>query len=225
MQQHALRGGAVLAVLSIIIAAAANLLHGGTDPGNLQIVLPEYAANPNWKAVHLGQFIGFMAMIGSLAVLLNYLKEKSGTIFALLGLIAAIVAASTYAANHAVDGVAIQYVAEVWSSATGDERAQAFQLAETVRHIEQGLSGLTALNLGITLLLCGLAIISSHVFARWFGWAALLVGSVYLVSGVALYYVGFSQHELSFWSSILLLIWLVVLALLLWRESPRLGKA
>lgn len=219
MKQNTLRRGAALAITSIIIAAVATSFHGGTDPSNLQVVLPEYAANPNWKAAHLGEFIGYMAMLGSLAILLSYIKEKSGSIFALLGLIAATVAASTYAANHAVDGVAIRYVAEAWVNAPPEEKTLTFRVAETVRHIEQGLSGLAALNLGITLLLGGFAIISSHIFTKWFGWAALLVGSSYLVSGVSLYYLGFSQHVLSFWTGILLLIWLMVMALLLWRES------
>jgi hypothetical protein len=44
---------------------------------------------------------------------------------------------------------------------------------------------------------------------------------VYLIAGVSLYYFGFSQHVLSFWSSVLLLLWLIAAAIVLWREGAR----
>ena len=47
------------------------------------------------------------------------------------------------------------------------------------------------------------------------------VGVIYLIAGVALYYFGFSQHVLSFWSSVLLSIWLLASAYVLWREAAR----
>lgn len=219
MRPNALRGGAGLAIAGILIVGVATSFHGGSDPSNLQVSLSEYAANPNWKAAHLGEFIGSLSMLGSLVVLLSYLRERFGSILALLGLVAATVAASTYAANHAVDGVAIRYVAEAWVNAPPEEKAAAFRLAETVRSIEQGLTSFVTLNLGVTLLLSGAAIVSSRVFPTWFGGAALLVGGGYLVSSLSFYYLGLSQHALGFWSGILLVIWLLATARLLWRES------
>jgi hypothetical protein len=189
------------------------------------VSLPEYAANPNWKVAHLGEFIGSLSMLGSLVILLSYVKERSGSILAVLGLVAATVAASTYAADHAVDGVAIRYAAQAWVNAPPEERAVAFRLAETVRSIEQGLTSFVTLNLGITLLLSGSAIVSSRVFPKWFSGGALLVDVGYLVSGLSFYYLGFSQHALGFWSGILLLIWLLAAARLLWRESYRSSAA
>jgi hypothetical protein len=97
----------------------------------------------------------------------------------------------------------------------------AMNLAQAVRHIEQGLSALVALNLGIALLLSSVAILSTGVFPRWLGVAAAPVGVIYLIAGVALYYFGFSQHVLSFWSSVLLSIWLLASAYVLWREAGR----
>ena len=219
--RNALRVGAALAVIGVVVTVVASRFHGGTDPADLQAVLPQYAANPNWKAAHLGQFVGFLFIVGSLIILLRYVKDNSHSVFALLGMVAAVVSAATFAANHAVDGVAIRYVAENWVNAPPDGKVFAMNLAQAVRHIEQGLSALVAFNLGVALLLCGAAILSTRVFPKWLGAAALPVGSVYLVAGISLYYFGFSQHVLSFWSSLLLLLWLFAASYALWREGGR----
>lgn len=224
MKHHALRAGAVLALLSILILALADLSHGGHDPADLPAVLPEYAANPNWKVVHLAQFAGGLMAIGAMVFLLDYLKAESGTPFATLGLLTAVVTASAYAINQAVDGVAIQYVAEMYVNAASPDKASALQLAETVRHIEQGLSSLAAINLAVTLLLTGLAISFTRVFPRWLGWLITVAGGFYLVSGLFLNYRGFSEHVFTFWVNNLLLICLLVMAAILWRESNRLAR-
>jgi hypothetical protein len=219
--RNTLRVGAALAVIGVVVTVVASRLHGGTDPADLQTVLPQYAANPNWKAVHLGQFVGFLFIIYSLIILLRHLKEHSNSVFALLGMVTATVSAATLAANHAVDGVAIRYVAENWMNAPPEGKVAAMNLAQAVRHVEQGLTALFEFNLGIALLLCSAAILSSLAFPKWLGAAALPVGAVYLVVGISLYYFGFSQHVLSFWSSVLLLIWSFAAAYVLWQEGGR----
>jgi hypothetical protein len=220
-KRHALRAGAGLAIVGIVVIIVASRFHGGTDPADLQTVLPEYAANPHWKAAHLGQFIGFLCIAASLIILLRHLQKTSDSVLALLGMTVVVIAAATFAVNHAVDGVAIRYVAENWVSAPPEDKVAVMGLAQAVRHIEQGLSALVAINLGIALALSGVAILSTRVFPRWLGVAAVPVGIIYLVAGVTLYYFGFSQHVLSFWSSVLLSIWLLASAYVLWREAAR----
>ena len=219
--RNALRAGAALAVIGVVITVVASRFHGGTDPADLQTVLPQYAANPNWKAAHLGQFVGFLFIICSLIILLRHLNETSSSVFALLGMVTATVSIAALAANHAVDGVAIRYVAENWVAAPPEGKVAAMNVAQAVRHIEQGLSALFGFNLGITLLLCGAAILTSRACPQWLGAAALPVGAVYLAAGISLYYVGFSQHVLSFWSSVLLLIWSFAAAYVFWQEGGR----
>jgi hypothetical protein len=153
-ERHALRAGARLAIVGIVVIVVASRFHGGTDPADLQTVLPEYGANPHWKAAHLGLFIGFLCIADSLIILLRHLQETSDSVLALLGMIAVVMSAATFAANHAVDGVAIRYVAENWVSAPPEGKVAAMGLAQAVRHIEQGLSALVAFNLGVALLLC-----------------------------------------------------------------------
>ncbi len=219
--RQGLRVGAALAVVGVVVIVVASRFHGGTDPADLQTVLPQYAANPNWKAAHLGQFVGFLSIICSLIILLRHLKEHSNSVFALLGMIAAVISVATFAVNHAVDGVAIRYVAENWVNAPPEGKVAAMNLAQAVRHIEQGLSALFAFNLGIALLLCSAATLTNRAFPKWLGAATLPIGAVYSVAGISLYYFGFSQHVLSFWSSVLLLIWSFAAAYVLWQEGGR----
>lgn len=142
MTRNALRAGAALAAIGVVVTVVASRFHGGTDPADLQAVLPQYAASPNWKAVHLGQFVGFLFIICSLIILLRHLKDNSDSGFALLSMLIATVSAATFAANHTVDGVAIRYVAENWVNAPPEGKAAAMNMAQAVRHIEQGLSAL-----------------------------------------------------------------------------------
>jgi hypothetical protein len=213
------RLASVLAIAGPVIAIVVGRFHGGTDPQHLLSVLPEYAANPYWMAVHLGQFLGLLLIVSALLLVLDDLRQESASPLATLGAAAAIVAASSYAANQAMDGVAIQFVAHLVVEAPAQERAMALSIAEAVRHVEQGLSGMTAINLGIALALLGGAIISSGALASWLGWTAALVGVVQMVTGTSIYFLGFSQHVLAFWAGVSLLIWMLAAAVELWRRS------
>jgi hypothetical protein len=214
-QRNVNRLASVLAIAGPVIAIVAGRFHGGVDPQNLAGVLPQYAANSHWEVVHLGQFLGLLLIVGALTLVLNDLKRASP--LATLGSVAAIVALSSYGANQAVDGIAIQFVAHAFVEASAQERAMALSVAEAVRHIEQGLSGMTAINLGIAFALLGGAIISSGALASWLGWTAALVGVAQMVSGTSIYFLGFSQHVLGFWAGLSVLIWMVAAAVVLWR--------
>src|SRR5262249_60804162 len=109
-KRYALRAGSGLAIVGIVVIIVANRFHGGTDPADLQTVLPEYAANPHWKAAHLGQFIGFLCIAASLIILLRHLQKTSDSVLALLGMAVVVIAATTFAVNHAVGGGAVRYV-------------------------------------------------------------------------------------------------------------------
>ncbi len=95
---NAYRLASSLAIAGVVVVAVASRFHGGAEPQNL-LSLPKYAANPYWKAVHLGQFLGFLLMASALILILNDLRQVSASPLATLGIVTAIVAASSYAAN------------------------------------------------------------------------------------------------------------------------------
>ncbi len=131
----------------------------------------------------------------------------------------ALVAVGVYGANQAVDGIAIKFVAEEWVNAPTAEKEVAFRVAEAVRHIENGTSSFSALILGMSIVLYGLAIAVSDVYPRWFGWVGVSIGLAWGVSGVFIAYVGFSQHVLIGWLSIAVALWVLVIGVLMWLRA------
>lgn len=57
------------------------------------------------------------------------------------------------------------------------EKAEAFRVAEAVRHVEIGLTSFTQLTLGLALFLFGVAIALDSTFPRLLGWAAMAIGA------------------------------------------------
>ena len=169
-----LRIGALSATLGVITLFVAEAFHGGHDPANLEATLPEYAANANWEIVHVGQFLGYILVLVGLVALHRSIVEGRGAALARLGYVTAVVATAIYGTNQALDGVATKFVADEWVSAPVAEKADAFRVAEAVRHIEIGLTSFAELTLGAALLLYGLAIALSDVYPKWLGGAAVV---------------------------------------------------
>ncbi len=216
-----LRIGAVSAPLGVITLFVADAFHGGHDPADLEATLPEYASNANWEAVHVGQFLRYVLVFVGLVALYRSIAEGRGAALARLGYVTAVLATAVYAVNQAVDGIAVKFVADEWVSAPAEEKADAFRVAEAVRHIEIGLSSFAELTLGAALLLYGLAIAFSDVYPKWLGWAAAAVGVGWVVLGLLVAHNGFTQVPLTTLLSALLSLWVVVLAVFLWRRAGK----
>ena len=225
VERTLLRIGAVSAPFGVITLVVADAFHGGHDPADLEAVLPEYAANANWEVVHIGQFLGYVLVLVGLVALHRSIAEGRGAVLARLGYVSAVVATAIYAVNQAVDGVAVKFVADEWLSAPAAEKADALRVAEAVRHIEIGLSSFAELTLGVALLLCGLAIALSGAYPGWLGWAGVAVGIGWIVLGLLVAHNGFTQVTLTMLVSALLGLWLLVLAVFLWRKAGKTPKA
>jgi hypothetical protein len=132
-----------------------------------------------------------------------------------------LLATAVYAVNQAVDGVAIKFVADEWVSASAAEQANTFRIAQAVRHIEIGLSSYAELIMGAALFLYGLAIALSDVYPKLLGWAAVVVGIGWVVLGLLVAHSGFTQVDLTMLLSVLLALWLLVLAVFLWRKAGK----
>ena len=219
VERTLLRIGAVSATLGVIILFVADAFHGGHDPADLEATLPEYAANTNWEVVHIGQFLGYALVLVALVALYRSIAEGRGAALARLGYVTAMVATAIYVVNQAVDGVAIKFVADEWVGAPAAEKADAFRVAQAVRHIEIGLSSFAELTLGAALLLYGLAIALSGAYPGWLGWAAVAVGIGWITLGVLVAHNGFTQVDLTMLVSVLLGLWLLVLAVFLWCKA------
>jgi hypothetical protein len=225
-----LRMGAVSMVLGLLLSIGVGFFHGGTPPEDLRAVLPQVAANDYWVGVHLAQFVGDVLMLFGFVALYRSITQgaSAGASVALarMGIVGAVVAEGVYAVNQAVDGIANKFVAQEWVSAAPAEKADAFRLANAVRHIEIGTSSLWLLSGGITLLLFGLAIALGSAYPRFLGWIAITVGAGQVVGALNLAYNGFSGPTsegpltLVFMATSLISLLLTpLIAFYLWRKA------
>jgi hypothetical protein len=221
-----LRLGAAAMVVGLVGGIAVNFLHGGSDAGNLQAVLPDYAANNQWELVHLAQFLcDILVLVGFIALYRSLTTGAAGlsATLARLGMVVAVVAESIYGVNQAVDGVATKFVAQQWVNAAPADKAEAFRIADTVRHIEIGTSSVWVLSVALFLILFGLAIALGHTYPRLLGWAAVAVGLGEVAYAVDLAVNGFNAVSLALVISLATGLWTLTLAVFLWRRAGPAG--
>jgi hypothetical protein len=135
---------------------------------------------------------------------------------------AVVIAAAT--ALQAVDGVALRVVVERWATASGDARQLAFEAAFAVRQIEIGLASLFSLVSGLTLVVFALALVRSTRYPTWLGGLGLVGGLGLLAASTAQATTGFSggAMTLSMAASAVLLLWIILVAVRMWRWADRL---
>ena len=106
-----------------------------------------------------------------------------------------------------------------WAAAPAEQQPAIFEAAFGVRQVEIGLASLMSLLFGITVAVYGVAIIVSPTYGRWVGFMALLGGLGTAAAGIAQAYTGFSESVMmiSMPASLLLLIWMIVVGVLMWR--------
>jgi hypothetical protein len=220
---------AVLMVLGAASQVPLGLLHPHhAQPNDSQAAFAEYAQSHDWVPVHLGQYVGaVLVTIGLVTLALTHARRAG--VAGQLGRIAAItavVSAAVFAVQMAVDGVALKAAVEHWASASSDQRAGAFAVADAVRSVEKGLSALFHLNNGLTLLALGLAAMTLRS-SRILGWLGSLAGVAFLVEALLTAETGFSPRASTFAliPTVLLIAFLIGAAREMWQGpadiSPR----
>jgi hypothetical protein len=220
------RLGGVAAVVGALVLLVSTLLHPlETDPNDAEAAFAEYAAARLWVAGHLGQFLGVCGIGAALVALTHTMPEGRSRAWAQVGLAGATASVATSAALQAVDGVALKLMVDRWAAAAPAERQLVFEAAFAVRQVEIGLASLISLLFGLTAIVYGLAIVQSARYPTWLGWIAVLGGLGSFVAGIAQAYTGFSGLAMasSMAASSLLLVWIVLVGVFLWRGAAAAG--
>jgi hypothetical protein len=217
------RIGAAALPLGVVVVAVSEYFHPSReDPMNNPAVFMEYAQSNVWTAVHLAEYFGFLLLIGGLVALYYSVRAKPsmGAGLVPFALAAAVTTAASYTVLQAVDGIALKRAVDAWASAAVDQRAAAFAAAEAVRWIEIAMNSLSNLLSGLTLFLYGLAIALGNVYPRWVGWMAVVCGAAFMYHGaVVVAYEGFVPSIPKLVGLVLLVVWAVIMAVLMWRNG------
>src|SRR5262245_47741057 len=153
------RIGSSAAVLRAVVLLVATMLHPvGADPNNPAAAFSEYAADRNWVASHLGQFVGALLIFVGLHALARSLENDRVGPLADLALLVAVAALAAAAVLQAVDGVALKVMVDRLAAAPAAEKPAAFEAALAVRHIEIGVAAFSAFLFGTAGVLFGIAL-------------------------------------------------------------------
>ena len=219
------RIGALALPLAIPVLAVAEYFHPAKeDLMDNHAVFMEYAHSHIWTTVHLGEYFGFLLLLGGLVALYYSVSAKPGlgAGIAPFGLAAAVTAAASFTVLQAVDGITLKRAVDAWASAPAPEKTAAFAAAEAVRWTEIGMNSLSFFLAGLTLFLFGLAIALGRVYPRWVGFIAAVSGTAFVYNGVGVVaYEGFVPSTVKSVGLLLLAVWAIVMAVLMWRNGGR----
>ena len=216
------RIGAMLFLLGLVVLVVSTQLHPAHEnPMDNPAVFREYAQSDLWIAVHLGQFLGFLLVVGGLVALYYSLatSEDAAAAVARFGLAAAVTTGASFTILQAVDGIALKRAVDAWTSAPPDQQVAAFAAAEAIRWIEIGVNSLAFSLVGLTLVLYGIALALSTIYPRWLGWLAAAAGVAHIIRGVGVSYQGFVPSIAALIGLALLAVWAVIMAVMMWRRG------
>ncbi|HEV8570195.1 MAG TPA: hypothetical protein VGQ92_24440 [Actinoplanes sp.] len=222
-----LRIGAVSLVAGLVAAVVFEALHPSReDPNNNPLVFAEYAQSGDWITVHLGQLAAALLLIGGLVALCGSvgLGPAVAAAWARLAAVSAVAAAAAYGVLQVVDGVALKRAVDAWMAAPVDGKTAAFAAAQAVRWTEYGLNSLTFSLVGLTLVLVGVALLAGDRFPRWLGAWAVAAGLAYGVRGLVVAYRGFEANVSGLVALVLFGLWVLVMAVFMWRRSSKLTR-
>src|SRR5918911_2339186 len=101
------RIGAAMLPLGVVVLVLAEHFHPAReDPMDFPAVFREYAQSNIWTAVHLGEYLGFLLLLGGLVALYYSVSAKLGVGAGLapFGLAAAVTAGASLTVLHSVGG-------------------------------------------------------------------------------------------------------------------------
>jgi hypothetical protein len=232
LERPMLRMGSIAFFAGLAIALVSTLAFHPTGTGeelmNNPFIFAVYAEDDLWIASHIGQFAGILLIFAGGFVALHRLlvKSESATASALswLGLVTAIITASTFTILQAVDGIALKVATDTWYAIPpSEEERKAIYLgvAEGIRWNEWGLQSYYRMLWGAASVIFGVAIIKSVVLRKWIGAVGIAAGVVTIASGVVMAYVGFSSARdlVADLSTAIFYPWLVILGIFMWRKT------
>lgn len=215
-----LRIGAGCAVVGTLGYLALFVSHGDLPDETAESALAWVADKP-LSALHLGMILCSLLWVGALIALASSLVEGTPWALGQLGSVSAVIGATVLAAHYRVDGPALEEVADAWAGAGGAEREQLLARGDLVLLMTGGGFPLyVALLLGLPFLLFGVAVTVSSSYPSWLGWLGTIAGAVAFLVGTANFAgLGFPPMQLFVLSVFLLVAWMFVVGVLMWRRA------
>jgi hypothetical protein len=226
-----LRIGGWSAVAGSVLAVVVNALHPRnptTDRGAVHLrMVVEHSGL--WVADYLGILLAVLLSTAGLLAVQRSITDEPGASWARLGAAGALLSAGILCVLAATDGIAVRALALAWAAAPEAEKAMAVRAGHVVTMINLALLAVwTVVFFGLTILLYGLALVTSRGYPRWMGWVAVAAGSGSLVVGAVQAHVGPSVAVTNVAFAVLSLtatLWMLGMGVLLLRRRGRAAPA
>jgi len=220
--RHFSRVGALTALLGLIVYGTSAMLHPGTPPHETQAAFAEYAEEPLWGLIHLGEFLGILLMCVTGLALAWRLRRGAAGVWAALAAVAMTLFAAVYAIFTAVDGVALKVLVSRWADAGPEEQQLLYETAFAVRQVEAGLFSLQWLVFGLAAGLFAPAFLKSGVDRSWavgMGILSALASLGTLAFGIVQAQTGFSEQSMAFQTGLYVgVLWIMLAGIFLYRS-------
>jgi hypothetical protein len=216
-----LRIGATCAITGSVVLFVGTYLHPmQADPNEVVAAFTEYAADQLWIASHLMQLLGVALMVAALLILTKQLEAASDAAWPRLAAGGAIASLAVATALQAVDGIALKVMVDNWVVAPASQKEIAFQTALAVRQVEIGLASTLSFLFGLTVTVCGIALLGDRMYPKWVAGVAILGGVPTTIAGVVMAYTGFSGLAMAINMPVnfLLLLWMLIVGVFMWRR-------
>lgn len=217
--------GAAAAIAGIVVYAVSKGVHSWVPPHHTREAFADYATDPNWAIIHVGELLGVLLMSGAILALTWRLRRGVGGVWAILGGAAMVVCAGVYAVFIAVDGVALGIMVDRWAAAGPERQELLYETAFAVRQIEGGLFSLQWLLFGVAAgLFAGAFFASAETPFRlgWLsgmGWLSVVASIGALSFGIVQAQTGYTDLSMAFQTGLLPgVIWVVAVGVFLYRH-------
>ena len=213
-----------LLIAGAVLPFVGTLLHPvHEDPNDALRAFAEYAADHKWLFSHMAQLAGVTAMVAGLLLIIGRLSDGPARGLLLLTIVFGAASLAAAAALQAVDGIALKAIINAWAMADDPAKPSLFNAAFAVRQIEIGFAAVSAMLLGLTVLLASVCLRQARHSAMWLSLLGGGVGAVgVLIGAFTMAATGFSDAAMaaSMPGSLVLLIWVVVLAVIDLKRKP-----
>jgi hypothetical protein len=218
-----LRVGAVSAILGSVLALAANVLQPDTAAAHIEEVVFKITQAGSWSSVHLVLSVGLILIVAALAALTASLEREPSRSVARFALLAALLGGALLLVSTAIEGFAVNQLARAWQLAPLEERAAALRITAAVIAVQWAINSLAwIVLLGIGMLLYGLATTLSGAYPKPLGWLAIVLGVGGFAVGVIQAFGGPGAGGTDLVTALLsalVVVWIFVLGLLMWRKA------
>ncbi len=189
MQEESDRNLLKLGALGGIVGGVANIigtfLHPATLPSDTgEARLTVIGQSPIWVPAHLLILIGTLASVALFVALTQSLRNTKEAGLTKLALAFGLVGSAVSCVLMSIDGFGMKVLASSWLNAPISEKIIAFRVASAFEQVELFLFSIfLIIYFGITFLIYGWVVNKSKIYPNYLGKAAVLAGSILILTG------------------------------------------